>query len=107
MLRSVARLPLRQAIGTPVLNMRFSKATLANPEARRRLRALIETYFQLGGMQLQITAVDRAELEDALLHPELHENLIVRIGGYSTYFNRLSTDLKKEVLKRTEYSLCP
>jgi len=107
MLRSVARLPLRQAIGTPVLNMRFSKATLANPDARRRLRALIETYFQLGGMQLQITAVDRAELEDALLHPELHENLIVRIGGYSTYFNRLSTDLKKEVLKRTEYSLCP
>jgi len=104
MLKSVARLPQRLAIGTPVLNMRFSKSTLSSPEARRRLRTLIETYFQLGGMQLQITAVDRAELEDALLHPELHENLIVRIGGYSTFFNRLSMELKKEVLKRTEYA---
>ncbi len=104
MLRSVARLPLRLAVGTPVLNMRFQKSTLANPDARRRLRTLIETYFQLGGMQLQITIVDRAELEDALLHPELHENLIVRIGGYSTYFNRLSLELKQEVLKRTEYA---
>lgn len=105
MLRSVARLPQRLAVGTPVLNMRFQKSTLANSESRRRLRTLIETYFKMGGMQLQITAVDRAELEDALIHPEQHENLIVRIGGFSTFFNRLSTDLKHEVLKRTEYAL--
>jgi len=105
MLRSVARLPQRLAVGTPVLNMRFSKASLAGSDARRRLRTLIETYFQLGGLQVQISVVDRAELEDALLHPEQHENLIVRIGGYSTYFNRISAELKQEVLKRTEYGL--
>ena len=105
MLRSVARLPQRLAIGTPVLNMRFSKSTLVGLEARRRLRSLIETYFQLGGLQVQISVVDRAELEDALLHPEAHENLIVRIGGYSTFFNRLSPELKQEVVKRTEYAL--
>ena len=85
--------------------MRFSKSTLVGLEARRRLRSLIETYFQLGGLQVQISVVDRAELEDALLHPEVHENLIVRIGGYSTYFNRLSPELKQEVVKRTEYAL--
>ena len=77
----------------------------SGPESRRRLRALIETYFQLGGLQVQISVVDRAELEDALRHPEAHENLIVRIGGYSTFFNRLSPELKQEVLKRTEYAL--
>ncbi len=103
MLQSVARLPQRLAVGTPVLNMRFQKSTLANPDSRKRLRSLIETYFKLGGLQLQISLVDRAELEDAIAHPELHENLIVRIGGYSTYFNRLSQELKQEVLKRTEY----
>ena len=105
MLRSVARLPQRLAVGTPVLNMRFLKSTLAGSEARRRLRNLIETYFRLGGLQVQISVVDRAELEDALIHPEAHENLIVRIGGYSTYFNRLSQELKMEVIKRTEYAL--
>jgi len=105
MLRSVARLPQRLAVGTPVLNMRFSKASIAGPDGRRRLRALIETYFQLGGLQVQVSITDRTELEDALLNPEQHKNLIVRIGGYSTYFNRLSPELKQEVLKRTEYAL--
>lgn len=105
MLRSVARLPQRLAVGTPVLNMRFSKPTLASEAGRQRLRTLIETYFRLGGLQVQISVVDRAELEDALIHPDLHNNLIVRIGGYSTYFNRLSHELKMEVIKRTEYAL--
>lgn len=105
LLRSVARLPQQLAVGTPVLNLRFTKSTLAGPEARQRLRALVETYFHLGGMQVQISVVDRAELEDALINPEQHENLIIRIGGYSTYFNRLSMELKHEVIKRTEYTL--
>ena len=49
------------------------------------------------------SVLDRDELIDALEHPERHENLLVRIGGYSTYFNRLSDELKHEVIKRTEY----
>jgi pyruvate-formate lyase len=103
MLNSVVRLPLHLAAGTPVLNMRFSKGGLAKAENRLRLRQLVETFFRMGGMQIQISILDRLELLDALEHPERHEDLIVRIGGYSTYFNLLSEDLKKEVIKRTEY----
>jgi formate C-acetyltransferase len=103
MLKSVAHLPLNMAAGTPVLNMRVAKGGLSKPLTRRNLRALIETYFKMGGMQIQISVVDRAELLDAIEHPERHEDLIVRIGGYSTYFNWLSPDLKQEVIKRTEY----
>lgn len=103
MLQSVARLPLHLAAGTPVLNLRVAKGGLATPAGREKLRALIETYFQMGGMQLQVSVVDRAELLAALEHPEWHEDLIVRIGGYSTYFNWLSPELKQEVIKRTEY----
>lgn len=103
MLNSVARLPLRLAPGTPVLNMRFSKASLAKPAGQRRLRAMVETYFRMGGLQIQVSALDRGELLDALKNPERHQDLIVRIGGYSTYFNWLSGELKHEVIKRTEY----
>ncbi|MDD5704873.1 MAG: pyruvate formate lyase family protein [Kiritimatiellae bacterium] len=105
LLRSVARLPLRRAIGTPVLNLRFARTLCAGAEGRSRLRALIETFFRMGGMQVQVSLLDRDDLEDAMLHPEKHENLIVRIGGYSTYFNWLSPELKREVIKRTEYGL--
>jgi formate C-acetyltransferase len=96
-------LPLIQAIGTPVLNLRFVKSIAGIPDGRKRLRALIEGYFRMGGMQVQFSLLDRDELEDALAHPERHDDLIVRIGGYSTYFNRLSPELKREVIKRTEY----
>ena len=59
----------------------------------------------MGGMQLQVSLLDQAELEDALVHPERHEDLIVRIGGYSVHFNRLSPELKQEVIKRTAYTV--
>jgi formate C-acetyltransferase len=67
------------------------------------LRPLTEAFFKRGGMQLQITCVSREEILDAIAHPEKHENLIVRIGGYSEYFNRLSPGLQQTVLARTEY----
>jgi formate C-acetyltransferase len=103
MLKSAARLPQHLVAGTPVLNMRVSRTALAKPERRQHVRALVETYFGMGGLQLQLSVLDREELEDALLHPDRHQNLIVRIGGYSTYFNWLSDELKQEVIKRTEY----
>ncbi|MCE5218401.1 hypothetical protein LLH03_15365 [bacterium] len=105
MLRSVTHLPLHLATGTPVLNLRFSRHFLTRPEERPKVRALLETYFALGGMQVQLSVVDRAELEDALIHPELHRDLIVRIGGYSDYFVRLSPALQQTVVERTEYAL--
>ena len=54
-------------------------------------------------MQLQVSCLSRDEIVDAIAHPEKHENLVVRIGGYSEYFNRLSPELKQSVLERTEY----
>jgi len=104
MLKSVAGLPLHLAIGTPILNMRLAKRFFRSPEGRAKLRNLVETFFELGGLQLQLSVVDRAELEDALVHPERHGDLIVRIGGYSEYFVRLSPELQRSVLERTEYA---
>jgi formate C-acetyltransferase len=60
-------------------------------------------YFAEGGMQLQLTCVNKEDMLDALEHPERHENLTVRIGGYSEYFNRLSPELKRTVIERTLY----
>jgi formate C-acetyltransferase len=99
LLNSVARLPLYKAAGTPVLNLRLQKSF-----ARNALAPLILGFFKQGGMHAQISCVSREEMEDALLYPEKHENLIVRIGGYSEYFNRLGDELKRDVIARTEFS---
>ncbi len=104
MLRSVTSLPLDLAVGTPVLNVRFSKDMLTSTDGRDAVRRLIETYFEMGGLQMQISVLDCEELLDAVANPEQHEDLIVRIGGYSTHFNWLSDELKHEVIRRTEYA---
>jgi pyruvate-formate lyase len=105
MLNSVARLPLHLATGTPVLNMRLSRSLFSSAGARRCLRDLIEAFFRNGGMQLQLSAVSRQELEDAMVHPENHRDLIVRVGGYSAHFNSLPDDIKRCIIARTEYDM--
>ncbi len=98
LLNSVSKLPLNRVVGTPVMNIRIKKENLPT-----LLKPLVQTFFERGGMQLQVSCLSREEMLDAMEHPEKHENLIVRIGGYSEYFNRLSPKLKQSVLERTEY----
>ena len=95
-LNSITKLKLSKALGTPVLNMSFSPEHI-----EAALRPLVESYFQNGGMQMQVTCVSKKDMLDALEHPERHQNLIVRTGGYSEYFNRLSDEMKHNVINRT------
>jgi len=103
MLRSVASLQQAQAPGTLVVNIRLSKELFATSEGRAKLQSLIRGYFDLGGMQLQVNVVDQEVLRDAIAHPERHGDLIVRVGGYSEYFNALDDDLKRTILERVEH----
>ena len=103
MLRSVAALDQAHAPGSLVLNLRLSRKVLQSPEGRAQCRALFLTYFQLGGLQVQVTVADTQTLREAVRDPAAHEGLIIRIGGYSEYFNRLSPELKEEVIRREEH----
>lgn len=92
----------QRLLGGMVVNMKFNK-TYFDDSKRALLVGLIRTFMEKGGIEAQINVVDRATLEDALVHPEDHKDLIVRIGGYSDYFARLNPALKAEVVARTEY----
>ena len=67
------------------------------------LRALIETYFELGGTQIQITCTTRETLLDAQANPDAHRDLVVRVGGYSYHFCRLTRELQDAVIARTVF----
>jgi len=96
LLNSVSKLPLDRIIGTPITNIMLSKENLPC-----YLKPLVTSFFEKGGMQLQISCLSREEMLDALEHPENHKSLVVRVGGYSEYFNRLSPQLKQTVIERT------
>ena len=63
----------------------------------------MDTYFENGGTQAMITVVGRRDLENARIHPEQYQSLIVRVGGFSARFVELSEDIQEEVLSRTAY----
>lgn len=105
MLKSVARLPLWLAAGTPILNIRFLKQMLETNSGVEACANLIRTFFDLGGMQIQLSVISKDEMLAAQIEPENYRDLIVRIGGYSEYFIRLNRALQDSVIARTEHGL--
>jgi len=65
----------------------------------------VKTYFDLGGMQMQLNVVTSAILRDAMKHPENYRNLLVRISGYNAYFVTLNRDMQLELIERAEYGI--
>jgi len=65
----------------------------------------VKTYFDLGGMQMQMNVVTSETLKDAMAHPENYRNLLVRISGYNAYFVTLNRDMQIELIERAEYGI--
>lgn len=91
-------------VGTgSVINQKYSPELFKDPAKRAKLLALIKTYFQKGGQELQINSVSRDMLSDAMEHPEKYPNLVVRVSGFSAYYIYLSKEVQEDILKRTEH----
>ena len=105
LLTSVMRGNQLLATSGNVMQMKFSKAQFGTPSGKEAFIALAKAYFAGGGQTLQINVVSREELLDAVEHPELHQNLIVRVGGFSQYFVKLPAPLQENIIARTEVAL--
>jgi formate C-acetyltransferase len=103
LLNSVAAISPKKALGTWIVNMRLSKAILSSEKGKESLHALIKTYFQKGGMQLQINTVDTDILKKAIETPEKYKDIIVRVGGFSEHFVKLDKKMQESIISRTEH----
>jgi len=99
MLNSAASFNQSRMLGTPVLNLKIGKAYL-----KGAFKGLVLGYFAQGGMQIQVNAISKEEMQKAQIEPEQYGNLIVRVGGYSEYFTRLPKDLQDQIIARTEFA---
>lgn len=89
--------------GGTLLNQKFSPSFFKGSEALKKLKALIRTYFRLKGHHIQFNVVSADTLRDAQEHPQDYRDLIVRVAGYSDYFNDLGRELQDEIIRRTEH----
>jgi len=90
--------------GGTLLNQKFSPEFFEDEGSYQKLTALIRSYFSLDGHHIQFNVVNAETLREAQKHPELYRDLIVRVAGYSDYFNDLGEDLQNEIIRRTEHS---
>ena len=100
-IKSLGKLDQTKSGGT-LLNVRFVPALLKREEDMRKLGQLIRTYFKFGGHHIQFNIVDTATLLDAQKHPDQYRDLLVRVAGYSDYFNDMTEQLQNEIIARTE-----
>jgi len=89
--------------GGTLLNQKFSPEFFEDEGSYQKLTALIRSYFSLDGHHIQFNVVNAETLREAQKHPELYRDLIVRVAGYSDYFNDLGEDLQNEIIRRTEH----
>ncbi len=74
-----------------------------NQKAIQKLTALIRTYFLWDGHHIRFNVVNAEMLRAAQCEPEKYRDLIVRLAGYSDYFNDLTPELQEEIIRRTEH----
>ena len=87
-----------------LLNMKFHPSALNSEEDLMKLGSLIKTYFAQGGKHIQFNIVNKDDLIEAKAVPEEHQDLVVRVAGYSAYFTALGNDMQDEIIERTAFA---
>ena len=104
-IRSFTSPDLAGAINGGPLTLEFSPSALRGEENLKKLGALVKTFIELGGHQLQLNVINKSDLIEAQKHPESYRNLIVRVWGWSGYFVELGKDFQDQIIMRADLSV--
>ncbi len=102
-IQSFTKYDLTKIINGGPLTMEIHDNTFRNEDGVKKVAALVKAFIDLGGHQLQLNSINRDVLLDAQKHPENHKNLIVRVWGWSGYFNELDVEYQNHIISRTEF----
>ena len=91
-----------RSAGGLTLNLRFDANLPRSTAGIDAIMSLIQTYFDRGGMQLQVNVVDSKVLHEAQEHPETHAGLLVRVSGFCARFADLGRRMQDEIIDRAE-----
>jgi len=104
MFNSLNRIDFSKFANGVNLNVKFNKQIIGNKIGRTALKSLVTTYFKRKGMQVQINVLDPNILIKAQKDPESYPNILVRVSGYSAFFNDLTLEAQNEIITRSSLS---
>ena len=78
------------------------------PEGIRRdelVKTFARTFFNLGGVQINLNIISMAKLRQAMEQPELpeHQAIVVKVTGYSSHFLIMDQAFQEEFIQRVNY----
>lgn len=101
LVNSMNRLDYTKFVNGINFNIKFDALSFGDAKGRKALGSIFKVYFERGGMQAQVNMIDPQMLLEAKANPDLYPNLLVRVSGYSAYFNDLSPQMKDEIITRS------
>lgn len=104
-IKSVSKLPNHMVAAGQLLNMRFSPDSISTSEKEDKFIGFLQASRKLGIYHNQFNIVDTAILEDAMVNPKDHLNLIVRVAGYCAQFVSLMPEAQQAIIERTVNNL--
>ena len=104
--KSVSKLPTHLITGGVLLNQKMNHSVLENEKDTEKLISIIRTFFDaLKGFHVQYNVVSGETMRAAQKHPEEYRDLVVRVAGYSAFFNSLSKQTQDDIIERTEHTV--
>ena len=102
--QSFTKFDLKRVCNGGPFTIEMHDTVFRNDEGEKKVAMLVKTFIDLGGHQIQINAINRDVLLDAQNNPDKYPTLIVRVWGWSGYFNELETKYQDHVIRRTEFT---
>lgn len=96
---SLASIPFNRIVGG-AQNLSIQTSAFSGDERLDKLATILGGYFDMGGLQLQVTAVDPQLLIEAQKNPDQHRDLMVRITGYSAVFVDMEKHAQDDIIRR-------
>jgi len=97
--RSAARaIDSHRTVNGVTFNQRMNYSLVSTERDVSKWSDMLRTYIEMEGVQVQYSIADKQALLDAQKNPDLHRDMIVRIGGYSAFFIDLSKDLQDSII---------
>ena len=100
MFKSFTKPDLKKVCNGGPVTLELHDSVFRNDEAIDKVAALVQTFVELGGHQLQLNAINADILRKAQANPQEYRNLVVRVWGWSGYFVELSEEYQNHIIAR-------
>ncbi|MEA4854129.1 MAG: glycyl radical protein [Christensenella sp.] len=104
-MKSVSKIDHIRCANGVIFNQKLSPMTVSTPEGMKKWIDMVMTYISLGGGHVQFNIVSADTLRDAQKDPDKYKSLVVRVAGYSAFFNELADEVQESIIARTEHEL--